>query len=424
MKKTLFLLLALTQIVLLAACSDPVNPTSAPTAETAATEETAEARAVPSPATAPNYAAKLSAAPTIEEMRQVAVGAMRDMLTIQWFPQKTLTYSKSGAASQKKYHLYNERIYLGLPYTSAGKGIYQFLEYYDSATGMMTYTDPASINNMIGNTCASSPAWALFTVTTSIRGRCISNFLTASNGFYPLGKITYPATVTDFADYTTVQIIEKNGDQTLYEAYALAQPADLIVYSEGGESGGHTRMVIEAAHVERDAKGAIDPEASYLTTQEQAAGDNQVKTDGVNMTQCGKVDTQYTFAALRKSGYIPVTVAEFRGDKAYEKTSFIFSEDPTDIASLQGMIVSCNRPMAVMRLVLTKADGKEQILARHLFDRYEVETGEVFDYPISDMVTSDLAGDVRLPKTGTCTLTLAVTAADGVIETRSFSVTR
>ena len=430
MKKALFLLLALVQILVLASCGGTpavtqTSPVTAGTETAAATEPATLGRnPVPSPTVHPDYAAMVGSDTSIEHLREIAVKAMRDELTIQWFPAKDYTYNKTGAVSGKNFQLFRNRTYQGLPYTSAGMGIYQFLEYCDPETGEMSFTDPAMAATSIGNSCASSPAWALFTVCTSIRGGIISNFLTIANGFYPLGGVTYDPTATNLKpDLLTPTIIKANGEDKVVKGYTELQPADLVVTELGGDANEHTMMAVEKPVVVTGADGKIDLKESYVIVQDQRAGDYQIKESGMTMWRSGRCEYKCTFEELLTSSYIAVTVAEFMGTKEYEKTVFTLSNEFTTIEELQKTTLSCNRAIAVVKLTLTKADGTTSLINRHMMTRGDVGTGMAFDCDLSKYL-GNLGNDRRLPKSGTFTLTLTAIAADGITVTYPLTVTR
>ena len=55
--------------------------------------------------------------PTTDDLRQMAVQAMRDMLSIEWCTGKFMMYRKTGAASNKDYTFAPGNTYCGLPYS-------------------------------------------------------------------------------------------------------------------------------------------------------------------------------------------------------------------------------------------------------------------------------------------------------------------
>ena len=76
--------------------------------------------------------------PTNRELRETALKAMRDMLTIQWSTEKEIRYNKKGAVSGKNYFHNPGDIYCGLPYADGQTNLYAWLEYYDMQTGVLS----------------------------------------------------------------------------------------------------------------------------------------------------------------------------------------------------------------------------------------------------------------------------------------------
>ena len=113
----------------------------------------------------------LSENATIQEMRETAVRAMKDMLSIQWSTDEEINYNKTGAVSQKDYHYDPNTTYCGLPYADGQTTIYAWLEYYDYRSGQTNFAgDGAWLNANLGNTCAGSLMWAWSTVCHSLTG--------------------------------------------------------------------------------------------------------------------------------------------------------------------------------------------------------------------------------------------------------------
>ena len=339
--------------------------------------------------------------PTVDEMRATAVRAMRDELSVPWFTAQTIAYRKKGAVEGKLFQFEEGKRFAGMPYTSAGKGIFQWWEYYCEATGEMQYHDSEGFNATIGNTCASSAAWGLFAVCTSMRGRCISRFLTYDNGYFPLGEVRYPESVTDFDTYTTTRILEEVGEETVMGGYALARPGDLLCFSDGGPSGGHTMMAIEDAFVVRREDGTINPTESFVFVQDQRPGFYRIPgEDGTERLYSGRIRHCATFAELLKGRYLALTVAEFQGKKAYEK-AYVRAEGFDGASSFERTVLRSNYPMAVVKMILN-CGGKKTLLARTLFTRVEIESGEAFAYPLAALAKefhTAPGGEIRVEAT-------------------------
>ncbi|MBP5289252.1 MAG: hypothetical protein J6Z79_05195 [Clostridia bacterium] len=367
-------------------------------------------RQVPSPIAKPVYT--FDHDPTPEEMRAMAIRAMHDMVSVQWFPKETVRYRKQGAVSNKQFEFLAEKYYMGLPYTSAGMGLFQFLAFYDEKTGCLNFTDQDRFNLTIGNSCASSVGWGLAAVCSSISGSCISNFLTISNGFLPLGGVTYDPAITDLKTYETKRIIEDNGPDKVLAGYCAVQPGDVLFYAEDTPAAGHTRMALEAAQVVRNPDGSIDPDQSTITTQEQAAKDHEDTSSGILMYRGGQISKTYTFNEFLKKNYIAVSTAEFLGKKPYETCHLTYEGKSDTPADLAAGALRCNYPMAILRLLDISEDG-EKVLLHRLFDRKMIGSGLARHYPLAELFAEAEETGI-LPARG-ASLALEITASTGEV---------
>ena len=128
---------------------------------------------VPDPMEYPDYT--FSSDPTPEQLRQMAITAMRDMLSIQWCTEQEIRYRKNGPVNKKEFVHAPENTYGGLLYSTASTGIFQFFEYYNQKTGCLEYPGTSDeLKLELGNSCADALLWAWSTVCNSIKG-----------GFYP-----------------------------------------------------------------------------------------------------------------------------------------------------------------------------------------------------------------------------------------------
>ena len=116
MKKLIALLLAIVMVLGMTACSEEKKSSeSNSAAATKPAKVDPTGFVVPEPMTErPTYL--VSENPTVEELRQTAVQAMHDMLSIQWSVTDGFKYNKTGAVSNKDYIYQPDTIYNGLPY--------------------------------------------------------------------------------------------------------------------------------------------------------------------------------------------------------------------------------------------------------------------------------------------------------------------
>ena len=363
---------------------------------------------VPEPMSYPDYT--FTQTPDTDQLRQTAVRAMRDILSIQWYTKVTYEYYKSGPVSSKQFKYEPGKIYAGILYSNASAGLFQFMEYYDQKTGTFEYPD--SVNKLktdLGVSCADSVLWAWSTVCTSIHGGFYPKTMVIQNGYIPVGSYTYDASIPDFNYLPTLKIVEQNGKKVMFESYAQVKAADALTTS----SDNHAMMAIQDAHVEYLSDGSIDGEKSYVMIQDQrAGGDAWKRTDenGNELNYSGRLDGQFTFDKLFEEHFIPVTAAEFIGQKEYEKATVTVSSDCNSLEQLQAATIESNYPLAVVN-VIAKQNGKETVIHKELFSGTAM-TGVPRSYELGKINMIKNLANTDYGKAGT-TIIIEVVSATG-----------
>lgn len=349
MKKLLALILITSVLLTICACSEKVRP-------------------VPSPMAYPDYT--FDTTPTPEQMRQTAVRATRDLLTIQWTPADTISYYNT-AGRDKQFDYIRGTSYGGVLYSGAGSGLFQYLEFYDLETGLLSYPgDSDELRNTIGSGCADSLLWGWSTVCTSIKGGYYPSMMVYKNGYYPVGNYTYNQSVQSYYYLPTKDIIKNNGEEVIMDAYTKVLPADAFISSIRD----HAMMVVAEPTVVYLPDGTLDKENSFVLIQDQRGGNTatdffEVKEKGKTVHYNGRTEFKVSFAALYKDSYIPVTCAEFLGIKEYEAATVTTNNDNcTSIDALQKLTVESNYPIAVINITATKADGAITLVDKILFN--------------------------------------------------------
>ena len=265
--------LLLIPALLLSSCAPAVAPltetkTAENPAETAVPETEQSLYAEGHLTAIPDYTLPDGADPAL--VRETAVKAMRDQLSVRWTPYRNVKYNKEGAISEKDFFFNAGTLYAGLPYTDAGGSLVQFLQYYDFETGVVS-VDAKRVNDLIGNVCGGAVLWGWAAVSHTLRGYFQSGSMTYAQNVIPVGKWTYPEGINTFIEYSTDRIVKDNGEDVMLESYALLQPADALTSSGEGSVGHHTMMAVENAKVVR-TDGRIDPDASTVVIQDQRGG--------------------------------------------------------------------------------------------------------------------------------------------------------
>jgi len=366
MKRLFSLFLILSILLSLSACQEELAESRETLTETSATETVTEATTeeetkalVPEPLTM----AKLNSMPiasnamTIEERRQLCVDFFRLSGLVQYTPSQDFTYKQTSSGNMATIR--KGKIYSGLPYVLSGKGnLYTLMHYYDETTGLL---DTSKISGQamglfIGNQCSYGSLWAWARVVNSF-SHTLTNTTHSKNGCIPIAPCQYEYVGDWSKTNLTKTVCTKNGEQTMYEAYANMLPADgMVMYGTGG---GHTQMVSYAPVVVRNADGTINGAQSYLKYLDQGSSFSFYYIGDVMTILQTDIDVKLTFEKMYKSGYIPFTFAEFLGTDPVEDGTCEISLTEKTVTSSQLLAASITANYAIsdVTIHIEKADG-------------------------------------------------------------------
>lgn len=306
--------------------------------------------------------------PDVEDLRNMAVVAMRDLLSIHWSPAESISYYNT-AGRDKQFDYESGVIYGGLLYSGAGSGLFQYLEYYDSNTGLLDYPgDSDALRNAIGSGCADSLLWSWGTVANSFTGGYFPSMMVYKNGYYPVGDYKYNFDIKSYYQLSTKDIITNNGTNVIVDAYTKVLPADAFISS----TSDHAMMVVEAPTIVY-TDGAIDLDESYVIIQDQRGGRSSTtfyeeKEGQYTVFYNSQRAMKQTFTKLLEKNYIPVTIAEFMGTKAYDKAELkLTGGDCASLSSVKAATVESNYPIALIKVLGYDANGQECELEKVLF---------------------------------------------------------
>ena len=413
MKRVLALVLLVGFCLGICGCTEKQQPQ-----QTSSSEPTEEVVTyfVPDPMEYPDYT--FEGTPTTDQLRQTAVQAMIDMLSVQWSVGEFVYYQKSGSVSGKFFSHVPEVIYAGMPYTNGASGLVQWMEFYDPETGRFSFEGTgAELNDLVGNSCAACVGSAWLTVCNSMmRGTSATHYMTPMNGYLPVGTYQSNYSISSYEQYTTDRICADNGQDVLYESYAAILPADALVSTPDV----HAIMAIEAAHVVYNEDGTINGQESTVTIADQRAGNGDLfyevdDGNGNTLNFSGRTSFTYTFEQLWKLCYIPVTNAEFVGTKAYEVPKAEFSGDASSMKSAATGSIISNYPIRVIRGILVDQNGNEQVYERVILNNDQISTGITTNYSLTNMTVglSQNALESFMTEGNTYTLRIEVAMPNG-----------
>ena len=336
---------------------------------------------------------------TSNDLRQIAVRAMLDILSVPWTPDKFYSYKNRFDWTHKTFEYPVGLLYRGMPYANAHTGIFHWMKYYDQKTGIMSFPgDGQTWGETLGTVCADSILWAWSTVCNSIGAATYTFHMVPKYNFLPVGDYERPCNMDSFREEnnTTDDICKNNGLDIMSKAYAEMLPADAVVST----SAGHILMAMRAPEVAYDAEGNIDPENSFLYIYDQSGGTqtffHEIEEDGQIAHYVGHTDLRYKFTTLFTKGYIPITTAEFKGLKPYSKPELTVKGTCSSIEDIKSLKIRTNYPLCTLEAVILDKDENESRAALALYRKGDVQfaTGmEGYTY------TTDALWETGLEKT-------------------------
>ena len=318
---------------------------------------------------------------TIEEGREAVVAFFNYAKTACWTPNTTITFTKNSSGSSDVME--KGIVYGGLPYVGLGSGsIYRLMDYMDPKTGVVNLGNAVDKDHpydgwkTFGNQCSIGAYWGWGRVMNSAKYTWTQN-IAAHNNFVMLGNLQVrdkdgnlipiqeakrnwsSNTASKPNNYGTDECIKDNDEQVLFEAYALLQKGDGLVYYT---TAGHVVMATCKAEVVRNTDGTIDGEKSWITLTDQAQTWYEDTNDqGDRYTYKGGVNVKYTFYQLKKGNYVPFTFKEFTGEDPFEATEckFSYTGENIVVSSLWGSSVTANYGISDIYAIVYDNDGNE-----------------------------------------------------------------
>ena len=359
-----------------------------------------------------------SAGMTNAQLRQLVLDFFTTQSSIPWVVQTEIPYTYDGnedidAPEDANYTLVADTVYCGMPYSNAGSSIYQFLDYYNEETGVLTQPYGSKIGKYLGNNCCSAVYWAWSRISSTITFQS-TDYMTYPNGVLPVGDYEIDQSVAHFtADYDTKTVCENNGESVMYKAYAALNPGDALVsFDKDGDTliTHHTMMAVSVTKQTNLFSSTINGEYSKVTVHDQSNSTQKATVDGKDATRFGRLDREVTFSSLYSHGYIPITCAELAGIKPVQAASAALNSAVTGtvtLAKLGAKSVKTNYPMA--KVTLTAEDARGRTVAQvYSHTRYRIKS----------LGLSTLAGalDDQLPA-GAYRITVEVLLSNGQTKT-------
>lgn len=362
MKKKLLILLSLLMTLALAACSD--NP--GPGDETGGAETTEAPAETTSPVIEEN---PFTVPKDFDELRKMVIDCFDGMSQIKWKCRDTIDFSKERSYTTKLVYE-RGKAYYGLPYTSGRFPKACLNEFTDYLSDSGFYEGPTDYKNIVGSDCGSMrQAWAW---GGALCGISIGNTDTTFDMFDNPASKRVKNVIIKVGDYdesnysynkpTAECIIANNDENTIYEAYALLQPCDLIGsrFRIADNVEQHVRMVVAPSEVVRLGNGKIAPSKSSVVFSEQTS---TIRNDNGKLTTWA-LNQKMTFSELLQAGYLPRTTVTLAGGKIEEPvmtaTGLNKAENLATASIIKGKI-TCNYNIFETEITITNTDTGEVV---------------------------------------------------------------
>lgn len=362
---------------------------------------------------------------TVDEdtLRQIVVDRAYQVALTPWYhtgAEDILTYNgySDDAAPGKQYYHPN-RIYRGPMYTRGPDSTLAMWQSVLNADGKYTggNDDTRNVWSVIGWDCIQVVAEAWSQITTS-RDYYTHLFLWDSKDVTLIGGLKNENKVR-----STEALLKAHTDEQIYEAYAQLKLGDHLW------GPGHSRLVSVPPNVVYDKNGKINPDIStvaitetagtiqyyYLTPAGKIVASEDTDVDsylkehadytylyGTSM----RVDRVFTFAGLRGTNYLPLTLKEFREGRV-EKQRITVTTDVTAANVVEnGFIVipASNYHINKLTTILTDSSGKV------LYEK--AQYGETHDFELS---TYDPGLNTQLKNLAAGSYKLTVDVASGPV---------
>ena len=297
---------------------------------------------------------------TIDEGKDLVVDFFRYCKTAVWMPDNSYDYKIKDANTESE-HIEGYVKYGGLPYISLASGnIYRLMDFMDPETAVVNMEAAGLKPKLFGNQCSFGSYVGAGRAINSAKYSWTKG-MTPINGFVPVGDYEIRNDVQNFSNggYSTITVMEENGPEVMYEAYAGLKKGDSIVYYT---TAGHVVMISEDAVVERTADGKVDPAKSYVVVIDQTPGHSEMtNAAGDSFAYEKNVDAKWTFQKLFQGKYVPYTFKEWLGQDPLEssKTTFSHTGETISLRELNGSIVESNYGVMDIYASIYNAKGVE-----------------------------------------------------------------
>jgi len=324
---------------------------------------------------------------TEAQLRQICLDYMRLQLSFLWTPDEQLTCSTgSGPKTLAANELRGGMVHSANHYNN----IYNIVDCLkpDGTLDVSENGTKAAQYIRTHKSCGAYWAWARVSDTLGF-----SNELDVlwADGIERLGNYSVGEYTSLSGQNTSVEICTINGEQKMYEAYALLEPADGIVARTTVSTMG---MITANPTVVYNADGTIDGEQSTITYMAKDANTKSYSVEAGTALIEANMSVSATFAKLYKSGFLPFTIPELSDPSSVQaaNVTVIYEDTSATYADLQAMQVTSNYPISDVSIEVKAADGTVLHTAKEVMSKTSIRSHTVGE-TLAPAALEDKAGE-------------------------------
>lgn len=314
------------------------------------------------------------------------------------------------------FNLKTGRTYRGMPFSQGTSGLEVFnlfvKEYNDKGVAVMdTHLDTYHLYGgpgVVGNApdTALIHAWNTVSYTSMAQG---ASSMLPVNGYYfvdgvkleeyteeEYSKIAKPPVpsstlvgginqekyyhwIDDYSLYkNTDEIVNFNGEQGMYAAYANLKKADGLLRATSADNHIEAKMVV-SVNVVKDGEDINGDESYVIVLAQTHAITEETDANGETIYSFSEIDKKYTFKELFEGDYVPMTVKELNEQAQSREDVLVRSQNEHSTlktgAKIYNGVLTGSRKIVWVNAVLTDESGKVLFNTTALTEKNDIIIG-------------------------------------------------
>jgi len=320
--------------------------------------------------------------------RQDLVVAESDkMVTTLFMYDRDLSFV-SAIDETDHYSLTAGQLYRGMPYTSGNLSLNSYLQNVKYVENGVNHMDTDAYFGphwgfLLGASCTDVVYWSMCQISDTLDFG-FAQQMVERYGAYKVGDYTYTTQMSEDGIellVNTKQDVIDNGEEVMFNAYALLQPGDACAYwfpddpdTDEVEQGNHSIVVAEV-HVVTNDDGSINGNSSYIRFNDLNGNYQNVVqvevggelVDAISPCVYREDDAgRLMFSQMYTRGYLPMTCKELLSpeEPVCETELYDSKAGELNFQNLCEGTIKCNYYMSFLEMEITDSEGNTVQKAR------------------------------------------------------------